>query len=780
MKLNRLALLIAAVVLTHVGAFAADASLPPHVKLYCAFEEGLHSSEGATNPFAAFRWVAVQAADAERGNVAHFRGHAGHSVSRRSAMWFDGVNLPVERGTVGMLIRCSGDRTWADGKRTYLMGLAPQVGECLSITTDNGTGLLLYKDADNALVLGAYQFHDGRLNPEFRSAESGFDIAEPDQVVARIPVANLPADGWIPVCVGWDREAQKAWLGVGDRIESSTVSYRPAPWLCLLLGAPPSARYNHAVGFDGDIDDLIVDERTPDEAPGVGLTPPDSRPSMARPERGLPEAVCLAEDPAGSVYEEIVRGHLDNVIRLQEDHGGWTYDAAWPSGMWFLSTKVFIPYTHKHFNNQKDGGSAACAMQLLIGYEALGDERYLEAAERTAGTLMQLQDPSGWWPYTALYDPSTDTFTKRSSAEARIQDHVQTHPTLLLLLLAKLTGDATYQEAAERGLAFLMHAQNPNGSWSHHWNLADDIGEALQSDYRSGGELNDDATQDQMTMTLVAWRRTGDVKYLASFLRAADWIESAFIDEKAKGWAQQYDEYNNPIPARHFEPPAVSLSEGVHSIPHMLMLAYRVTGEKHYLEPCYKWREWMLDNRVFTNDEQTEWGWHTYYDPETGEAYRMIEGERLPADPAAVREGGFTSLLQEIADAEKPRPAPLAPEEHARRVVESAEGPDRSEISTLVGAFDRSAGTWLFSNNAPKVVPATPRVGLVSYDVILRRQLAGQVPWEHPVSRMTRSEWADPWNHLVPPDLMSARISPEQLAQARAYISDMQAQGEAR
>ncbi len=781
MTSKRLALIATAIITCSLSMSRAPAALPGHVKLYCAFEEGLHASEGAVNPFSASGYVTVEPADARRGGVAHFRGHEGRSVPKRSAMVFDGVNLLVERGTVGMLLRCSGSRTWADGKRTWLMGMVPQVGECLYITTDNGTGLLLYKDTDNCLVLGAYQFHDKRLNPEFRSLESGFDIAEPDQIVARVPVSELPADGWVPIRVGWDRSAGKAWLGVGDTVESASVDFRPAPWLCLLLGTPPSTRYNEAIGFDGDIDDLMVDTRTPAEAPEAGLQTPDPAPAMARPVGGEVEAVLLKDDPVGSMCEKVVRAHLNNVIRLQEKHGGWTFSGAWPSGMWFLSTKVVIPYTHNYFNGSKDGNSAAGAMQLLIGYLTLGETRYLEAAERTAATLIRIQDLQGCWPYGAFHDPETDTFTKHSPTTAALQDHVQAYPTMLLMLLSDITGKDEYREAAERGLAFMLRTQNPTGSWSHHWDLEENIGEAAQSKYKNAGELNDDATQDQMMMMLTAYRITGEVKYLASFLRAADWIKSAFIDDTA-------DEDNNPIPARHFEPPAISLSEGAHSIPRMLMLTYRLTGDTEYLQPCYKWRQWMLDNRVFTNDEKTTWGWHICYDPETGEAYQTAEGKRMPADPKAVREGGFASVLREIESAEKPVPAPLSSEEHARRVIAAAAealaaadgDPTALKLPSLVEAFDWTAGTWLFSKGSPTgpiVASWTPRLGLVAYDVMVRRQLAGQIPWGHPVSWMNQSEWAGPQNHLVPPDVMSAALSPDELAAARAHIETLTGEG---
>jgi hypothetical protein len=633
-------------------------------------------------------------------------------------------------------------------------------------------------------VLGAYQFFDKRLSPCFLSRESGFEIAEPDQIVARIPVADLAVESWVPVRVGWDRESGRAWLGVGDLLESAEVAYRPAPWLCLLVGTPPSIRFNEAIGFDGDIDDLCVDKRSPAQAGGAGLEPPQPASPMARPAGGDVNAICLPDDPVGGQYEKIVRAHLDNVVRVQEKHGGWTFSAAWPSGLWILSSGVVIPYTHNFFNGCKDGNSAACAMRLLNGYYTLGDMRYVEAAERTAATLIRLQAPEGCWPYMASYDPETDTFEKENPDSAGLQDHVQAHPTLLLMLLHEITGKEEYSKAADKGMAFMLRTQNPNGSWSHHWDLKENVGEAAQSQYKNAGELNDDATQDQMIMMLAAYRRTGKIEYLAAALRAADWIRNAFIDKKAKGWAQQYDENDNPIPARHFEPPAVSLSEGVHSIPRMLMLAYRITGDTSYLEPCYKWRDWMMANRVFTNDDKTEWGWYTYYDPDTGEPYSMAKKKRLPADPRSVRERGLTSLLQDIADVEKTLPPPLPPEEYARQQIEAAKNAEekandpvanRLRLSSLAQSFDWTAGTWLFSENSPtgpKMSPSTVRAGLVAYDVMLRRQLAGQIPWDHPVSRMTRVEWAGPISHLVPPHIMSQRISAGEISRARAYIDN--------
>ena len=768
--------LVAALCASAVAAAPAGAALKAPFRAYFPFEKSLHSCRGAANPFMAAGNVSLRPGGAGRGKVAHFTQGAG---VKKAAMVIDGVNLPADQGTVGLWLRCSGKRHWSDGKRMWLAVLVPQVGEGLSITGDNGTGLTLFKDKDNALVLGAYQFYNKRLTPGFRSKQSGYEIAEPDRVLARVPAAKLPRAGWVPVRIGWDRKSRKAWLGAGRTLTSAAVKYRPAPWLCLLVGTPPRIALTEQRGFDGDVDDLCVDARTPAEARAAGLQKPAPLPPEATTGMTDIRATRLAKDPLGAKMERLVRMHLANVTRTQEKHGGWTFSGAMPSGLWFLSGKVVIPYTHDFFNGCKDGNSAACAMRLLMGYYALGDRAYVEAAEKTAATLLRLQGPGGYWHYYAVYDPVKDAFDVYRPDLAPFEDHVQSHPTLLLWLLHGITRKEVYKKAADKGRDFILRGQNPNGSWSHHYNLKLKCGQAARG-YKNAGEINDDTTGDQMLIMLASYRMTGEIKYLRSFLRGADWIHSAFVDRKAKGWAQQYDKNNRLIEARHFEPAAISLSEGIHSAPRMLMLAYRLTGERRYLEPCVKWRQWMLENRVFLNKEKTKWGWHLYYDPDTGEPYRMSKRKRLPVTPNMAREGGYTYLLREIANVDKPRRKPLPTAEYARRMLRMEEHakermgePVTNRLRTypLIEAFNWKLGTWLFAQDSvtgAKFSPSTIRVALVSWNVFVRRQLAGQIAWDAPDSRMPRLQWADPLYHLVPYAVYAKPLTPEELRAARA------------
>ena len=550
-----------------LGGQARAEELPKHLRLVCAFEEGLHGCQGAVNPFSASGRVKTVRAGGERGGVARFEGHDPMPAGERrpwekSAVVFDGKNIPADRGTVGFRIRWAGKRHWADGQRTWLAVLAPHVGSGSAALKEEGTGLTLIKEKDGALVLAAYQFHEERLSHYFASRESGHEVAEPDAVALRIPAGGLRRDDWVSVRMGWDHAAGRVWLGVGSRIESAEIGLRKGRWLCLLVGTPPKVHYTKQRGFDGEIDDLVVDARTPAEYAGAGLEVPKKLPTMARPDSVVEEAVHLADDPWAGKLESVLRTHLKRVVEAQKA-GGWAYSVAYPSMLRFLSSKVVMPYTDDYVAFSKEQNSAGAAVRLLGAYEALGDAACLAAAEKTAKALLAAQQPAGNWVYGARIHPGTGKVLWLYSPDiAPFEDHVQSHPVLLMWRLHQLTGKPEYERAAERGVAFILKGQNPNGSWSHHYNLKLKCGQAARG-HRNAGEINDYATTDQMRIMLLAYRRAGDAKYLASYLRGADWLVSAFIDKKAKGWAQQYDENNVPIQARHFEPASVAFGNRI-------------------------------------------------------------------------------------------------------------------------------------------------------------------------------------------------------------------------
>jgi len=762
-----------------VGALAQGTASP--VAFYCDFEGTLYGREGAANPFLAGGSLSFVDGGAGQGKALRFGGQDNWPDGRvrlaweKSSLIMDGANAPDAKGVVSLKIRWTGERRWNDGKPAWLLLLSP-AGSGAVTSKFKGTALGVVKEADNSLALRVYQFHDGRLNHYFQNAKSGASVADPDATPLRIPAGGLPPAEWARIRMGYDAKAGKVWLGLNDKIVSAKTVCLPGPWHVLLAGSPPTLdERSKDKGFDGEADDLIVDRRTPDDTPAAGTEPPAPLPPVAKPPTFTSQAVLLKGDETGEKIERMVRGHFDMVLRTQRANGGWAFTVAWPSGLCFMSTKVTIPYCREFFNGSKDANSAWIACQLLAGYEALGDKRYLEGAERTGQALLKMQRKEGFWNYAARYDAKTGAYESAyADTKAPFEDHVQSHPVALLYALGKMTGKKEYTDAANKGVGFIYRGQNPNGSWSHHYNFEKKAGESRNGDV-GGGEINDDTTADQMTVMLMAYRMTGEPAYLASYLRAADWLVSAFIDKKAKGWAQQYDAKNNPVPARHFEPAAISLSEGIETAPIELMRAYRMTGDRRYVEPLAKWRDWMWENRVFSNPEKTAWKWHVYYDPDDGQAFRYQDRKRLPPDPREMLEGGYTAILRQIEKIDKPLPPRVATPATAKSLIRAEDDamsqPEKFRLSAMLSSFDWNVGTWTGWDTRPSgfsVFPQSVRATLLCHSVFQRRLLKGQVPWTHPRAAYAQDEWSNPFLFVLTPENLYNPLSAEEIAKARA------------
>jgi len=114
-------------------------------------------------------------------------------------------------------------------------------------------------------------------------------------------------------------------------------------------------------------------------------------------------------------------------------------------------------------------------------------------------------------------------------------------------------------------------------------------------------------------------------------LRGADWIIEAQADPPTYGWADQYNENNEFIWMRGFEPPAVSM-QAISSATWGLCLAYDLTGDAKYLEPLRNVLKWMDT----VPEDQRGWLW---YDPATNVPVVAYYNEMLPVtDPKAIAE----------------------------------------------------------------------------------------------------------------------------------------------
>lgn len=268
---------------------------------------------------------------------------------------------------------------------------------------------------------------------------------------------------------------------------------------------------------------------------------------------------------------------------------------------------------------QRDG-TPRVGMALLEAYAATADRFYLDAARRTALALVAGQLCSGGWDYIIEFDAA-----KRSAYPYRAHGHCETAsakpPTTLddnvtqacVRLLMRVDralqfADPQIHQAALFALDKLTQAQYANGAWPQRFSQPADasLHPPRQASYPSSwprkwpGEnyqghytFNDNSICDDIDLFLEAARIYQSAAYRATAEKGAGFILRAQMPEPQPAWAQQYDQQMHPAWARVFEPPSVSGGES-QSIVQLLMVLYRETGERKYLDaagPALRWLE---------------------------------------------------------------------------------------------------------------------------------------------------------------------------------------------
>ncbi|MBN1675020.1 MAG: hypothetical protein JXR37_28515 [Kiritimatiellae bacterium] len=62
------------------------------------------------------------------------------------------------------------------------------------------------------------------------------------------------------------------------------MTLRKTEYAVMLVGTPPRIVSRNAYGFDGQIDNLVIESRTPAEEPNAANALPQPIPAMAEPE----------------------------------------------------------------------------------------------------------------------------------------------------------------------------------------------------------------------------------------------------------------------------------------------------------------------------------------------------------------------------------------------------------------------------------------------------------------------------------------------------------------
>lgn len=338
-----------------------------------------------------------------------------------------------------------------------------------------------------------------------------------------------------------------------------------------------------------------------------------------------------AQDPTADEVAEAVRRAVEFYRNQVSTRGGYHYH-----------------YTHDlSYGRSEHGegptqvevqrdGTPLVGMTYLDAYHATGDRYYLDAARETAHALVQGQLCSGAWSYLIEFDPAKrkdHAYRVDGCEPARIatlentttlDDNVSQGALRLLMRVdaALDQSDPAIHEPALYALERLMEAQYPNGAWPQRFTTPpSDAGRPIlrasypeswswtwpgpDYDYREHYTFNDNTLSDLIDLFLEAARIYDEPRYRATAEKGGEFILLAQMPDPQPGWAQQYDERMHPAWARVFEPPSISGGEA-QGIMKTLMVLYRETGDRKYLEPIPRALRYYLSSTLPPVDEPAE------------------------------------------------------------------------------------------------------------------------------------------------------------------------------
>jgi hypothetical protein len=258
-------------------------------------------------------------------------------------------------------------------------------------------------------------------------------------------------------------------------------------------------------------------------------------------------------------------------------------------------------------------GTPMVGMAYLTAWEATGDRQFLDAARTVGHTLVKGQLCSGGFDYSIEFRPAerakfpyrADNNCAPGKATLKtvttLDDNVTQACTRLLMRIDKALKfeDKAIHEAARFALDSLIQAQYPNGAWPQRYlQFPDPAKHPVKrasypatwprkwpgDNYQLLYTFNDNSIVDAIDTMLEASRIYNEPRYRASAEKGGGFLLLAQMPDPQPAWAQQYDADMHPAWARLFEPPSVTGGES-QGILRMLLVLYRETGDRKYLEP---------------------------------------------------------------------------------------------------------------------------------------------------------------------------------------------------
>lgn len=293
---------------------------------------------------------------------------------------------------------------------------------------------------------------------------------------------------------------------------------------------------------------------------------------------------------------------------------------------------------------RQQGGAGAQTMPLnrpAIWYA--GPE-----ARRIAEIIVSFQTAAGGWGKNQPRDVAVralgqDFTTSDSFVGTLDNDATITEMRFMAKVIAATPQEQSqaYRTSFERGLAYLLASQYPNGGWPQVY--------PLEGGYHDAITLNDDAMIAAISLLEEVANGRGDFTFVAPDVRArvkAAWARGlacllamqVVIDGRPTGWSQQHDPLTlAPVSARNYEPASLASAESGSALLYLMglkdppppVLAAIHGGAQWLASVALRDKDWTTTDpalgRRLVDKPGAPLLWSRYYDIKTG---RPIFGDR--------------------------------------------------------------------------------------------------------------------------------------------------------
>jgi hypothetical protein len=235
------------------------------------------------------------------------------------------------------------------------------------------------------------------------------------------------------------------------------------------------------------------------------------------------------------------------------------------------------------------------------GYEMLGDEKYLKAGLDMVDGIIQTQYGNGMFPNAARLQRGGKSSPAPNTAP-RLEDAHNFVQFALVCYAYKVSGDKKYLDAALKHAEALRSCQDPTrdatwmGPWPHTWHNATKPLDASGPNYGQNHcyMLNDYATWDSMRTMVMAYKLSGDKKFIERISPLSNYLFKSQVGlGNVRGWRDMTDAWDKTTWQRRHEGPLIDPRNFNRFTCPMLAYFAAVTGRDAGLNMIRESYDWL-------------------------------------------------------------------------------------------------------------------------------------------------------------------------------------------